>query len=393
MKGVFFIFIFTKDTVKPLLNQVKKAKESLKKVKINKNIGSAVMCVTVAVIMAGMSIFDVFGAYVPQNPQMTVENAVVVIKKDVVASLTERFSPNALSDEDDYFNALTEGAEVFCDGESVGVVSLRGVERIKENFAEILAEFDGEDAEIFQKVTFESGLFNTNNLSSSSAVLDLINPDVVVTKREETSEEIPFDTVYKDSKSLAKGTTKVDTKGENGCVTVVEEVKIVNGEEISRKVVEEKVVEAVDEVILNGTKSVCELSKKQIEACGDIVFPLANASCYVSSDFGYRSFDNSFHDGIDYAANAGTPVYSAWEGVVVFAGWDNTGYGNYVIVEHSNGYRTGYAHLSEIVVSCGETVNAGQLLGAVGSTGYSTGNHLHFNIRINGEYTNPASFF
>lgn len=354
---------------------------------------SAVTSVAVAVTMAGMSVFDVFGAYSPENTQFFVENATVVIKKDVVMCLTERFAPRTQNVVMDCLNELSEGAEVYCNGEFVEVVSIRGMERIEENLSEILAEYNDEQAEIYQKITFEKGIFNTTELVSSSNVISLINPQVLVTKREEKKEEIPFETVYEDSKSLAKGSTTVQTEGVNGSVTTIEEVKYLNGEEISREVVEEKTVEAVNEVILNGTRSVATLSKKQIEDCGEVCFPLANASCYVSSDFGFRTFDNSFHDGIDYAANEGTPIYSAWEGVVVFAGWDNTGYGNYVVVEHANGYRTGYAHMSEIVATVGENVNAGQLLGAVGSTGYSTGNHLHFNIKINGEYTDPAQFF
>lgn len=394
MKGVFSILGFTETAKKSLISKLNFAKTKLKNIKINNNVISTVTCVVVAFTMATMSVFDVFATYTGDATPKQVTTAKIVTKKDVVMSLTERFS--AQSSQNPVFDSvdeMSEGYKVLCDGEPVGVVSARGMDRINEAFDEILSAYTDENAEIFQTIYFEGGIFNSSELSSSSTILSAINPKVVITKTEEKNEEIPYDTVYEDTNSLAKGETKTKTEGKNGSVKTVEEIKIVDGEEISREVVETKKTEPTNEVILNGTKSVISLSKKQIEAKDGICFPLGSASCYVSSSFGYRSFDGSFHDGIDYAANAGTPVYSAWDGVVVFAGWDSTGYGNYVIVEHSDGYRTGYAHLNEIGVSVGDSVNAGQLVGTVGSTGYSTGNHLHFNIRINGEYTNPAQFF
>ena len=94
------------------------------------------------------------------------------------------------------------------------------------------------------------------------------------------------------------------------------------------------------------------------------------------------------HNGVDYAAPSGTPTYTVGDGVVDFAGVQG-GYGNVVIVRHANGHSTVYAHLSRIQVRKGQTVTQGQVLGAVGSTGWSTGPHLHFEFRINGVYTDP----
>ncbi len=94
------------------------------------------------------------------------------------------------------------------------------------------------------------------------------------------------------------------------------------------------------------------------------------------------------HRGVDYAAPTGTPAYSVGDGVVDFAGVQN-GYGNMVIVRHANNHSTVYAHLSRIQVRKGQSVSQGQAIGAVGSTGWSTGPHLHFEFRINGVYTDP----
>ena len=99
------------------------------------------------------------------------------------------------------------------------------------------------------------------------------------------------------------------------------------------------------------------------------------------------------HTGLDIGASFGTPVAAADTGVVslVNYGWGG-GYGNYVVITHGNGYATLYAHLSAISVSANQTVQRGQTIGAEGSTGFSTGPHLHFEIRLNGAYQNPLSY-
>ena len=100
-----------------------------------------------------------------------------------------------------------------------------------------------------------------------------------------------------------------------------------------------------------------------------------------------------FHTGIDIGAPFGTPVGAADAGVVSFVNWGwGGGYGNYVIVTHGSGYATLYAHLSAISAAAGQPVRRGQTIGLEGSTGYSTGPHLHFEIRLNGAYQNPLSY-
>lgn len=99
-----------------------------------------------------------------------------------------------------------------------------------------------------------------------------------------------------------------------------------------------------------------------------------------------------YHPGIDVANRAAPVVYSAAGGTVVVAGWpDNYGYGNRVVVDHGNGYQTLYAHLSNIYVSVGQSISRGQSVGQMGSTGRSTGTHLHFEIRYKGIAVNPLA--
>ena len=95
---------------------------------------------------------------------------------------------------------------------------------------------------------------------------------------------------------------------------------------------------------------------------------------------------------MDIAAPAGTDIYAAADGVIVAAGWNTGGYGNFVMIDHLDGYETIYGHCSAVFVTSGQTVTRGQLIAAVGTTGDSTGNHCHFEVRVNGDYVNPASY-
>ncbi len=110
----------------------------------------------------------------------------------------------------------------------------------------------------------------------------------------------------------------------------------------------------------------------------------------VTSNYGWRWF--RMHAGMDVAAPIGTPIRSAKEGRVVYSGWMG-GYGYAVDVEHPNGVVTRYAHCSELHVRVGQTVQRGQVLAAMGSTGHSTGPHLHFEVHVNGEAVNPRNHF
>jgi len=98
------------------------------------------------------------------------------------------------------------------------------------------------------------------------------------------------------------------------------------------------------------------------------------------------------HEGLDIGAPMGTPVVASDSGYVTFAGWDRTGFGNLVILNHGNGYLTYYGHLSKIMVKEGDTVAQGQRIGLVGASGNSTGPHLDFRIRENNVFRNPLGF-
>lgn len=98
------------------------------------------------------------------------------------------------------------------------------------------------------------------------------------------------------------------------------------------------------------------------------------------------------HAAIDIGAPTGTPIYAAESGTVEVAGWSTGGYGNYIIINHGNGMKTLYAHASKLYVRKGEKVSRGQTIMAMGSTGWSTGPHLHFEVRVNDYKQNPLSY-
>lgn len=116
---------------------------------------------------------------------------------------------------------------------------------------------------------------------------------------------------------------------------------------------------------------------------GDFIWPIRG---------GISTYFTNWHPGIDIIGPYGSAIYAANSGVVTTAGWNSYGLGNYVIISHANGFSTGYAHMSKISVSVGQSITRGSMVGAIGLTGRTTGPHLHFEMRRNGLSLNPLSF-
>jgi len=126
----------------------------------------------------------------------------------------------------------------------------------------------------------------------------------------------------------------------------------------------------------------CDTSTGSYYGSGTFIWPTAT---HIISGNDYAPW----HLGIDIGAGMGTPVYAADSGLVVYAGWSYQGYGNMIMIDHGNGYQTLYGHLSSVSVACGQGVYQGGLIGHSGSTGNSTGAHLHFEVRYMGGFINP----
>jgi len=116
----------------------------------------------------------------------------------------------------------------------------------------------------------------------------------------------------------------------------------------------------------------------------------------ITSGFGYRTDPitgaTAFHSGLDFGAPCGTPIKAAGTGVILSAGFNSGGYGNMTLINHGNGLSTLYGHQSSIIVSTGQSVTQGQVIGYVGSTGKSTGCHLHFEVRVGGNPVDPSGY-
>ncbi len=182
----------------------------------------------------------------------------------------------------------------------------------------------------------------------------------------------------------------------------------------SKKAEKEKIISALNNDIneLKKQEEEAEKAEKQLNAQiasalkaasqktvtysgnGKFGFPLTSYS-KISSPYGWRihpiTKTRKLHSGIDYAAPYGTSILAAEDGVVLTAGW-NGGYGYCVTVNHGGGYVTLYGHCSSLSVSAGQSVKRGQAIAKVGSTGNSTGNHLHFEVRTGGSAVNPAGY-
>ncbi|MBO5454573.1 MAG: peptidoglycan DD-metalloendopeptidase family protein [Clostridia bacterium] len=193
----------------------------------------------------------------------------------------------------------------------------------------------------------------------------------------------PYETEYIYDSSLTKGTNKVVQNGSKGEKNINATVTTINNHETDREIISETIVsEPVKNIIKVGTKP-----KPKTAATGRFMRPISGG--YVSSAFGSRS--RGYHTGIDYALSYGSPIYAADGGTVTSAGWGG-GYGYMIKINHGNGYETLYAHCSKLAVKSGTKVAKGQVIAYVGSTGNSTGPHLHFEIRKNGSYLNPAKY-
>lgn len=137
-------------------------------------------------------------------------------------------------------------------------------------------------------------------------------------------------------------------------------------------------------------------SSSNIQSTGQFIWPVPS-STRISSKYGYRIHPiygtRKLHAGLDIAAAGGANIVAADSGTVILSSFGyNGGYGNYIIISHGNGVTTRYAHCSDLYVSVGTKVTKGQVIAAVGSTGASTGNHCHFEVRINGESKNPQNY-
>lgn len=290
----------------------------------------------------------------------------------------------------DIYRGIVEAAEgkedcFSIDAGDTRIASLKTMAEAEEAVELYLSSFNREDAAIYTGYTITSSKEVVTKIVSAQEAADLIKNSglftVVYKDIFEEEYEIPFNTTVVEDEKLPEGTQMCTQEGIKGkgvrkSVTFYENgVKKHDVEPIS------SVVEApVDKIIVKGTGKMVGLVKNSL--------PWPAKGTFTSA-FGRRWGRN--HNGIDIAATPGTPIYAPAMGTVTFSATKN-GYGNYITIDHGNGYVTTYAHMTERKVSEGMVVKQGDLIGTVGSTGRVTGPHLHFEILYNGKYVDPMAY-
>ncbi|WP_281659421.1 peptidoglycan DD-metalloendopeptidase family protein [Halobacillus sp. Cin3] len=205
--------------------------------------------------------------------------------------------------------------------------------------------------------------------------------DVIVTEQEREAEMIAHKVEVRNTDALYEGETEIHQEGQDGKKETLIQTVTENGETTEEEVLEEEVVEdPVTQVVLKGTKP------SPSTGSGNFVWPAVGG--VITSKQGERW--GRYHKGIDIAGVSDLTIKAADHGKVTEAGYQES-FGNKVVIDHGNGYETLYAHLSSIDVQVGDTVQQGEKIGDMGTTGHSTGVHLHFEVHKDGGLENPLS--
>ena len=238
---------------------------------------------------------------------------------------------------------------------------------------------------------------NENNLlyEGEKVNIGLINPQFVLVEEDHTVElqEDAFETKIEYDDTMLVGYEKVKQDGANGISKITKKIQKQNGTIYSVVVTKREIIKSsVPKIILKGNKTVPNIGN-----VGLWRWPAAEPSC-ITSPFGWRW--GKHHNAVDISCSGhGSPIYAANNGTVEVANnsrpWPN---GNYVVINHNNGFYTIYAHLDSVTVVEGQVVTMGQVIGTMGHTGNATGTHLHFGISVGfpdkgGTYYNPMDFF
>lgn len=221
-------------------------------------------------------------------------------------------------------------------------------------------------------------------------VVSPFNPvlDVMIELENTVLEAIPFTVQYQKNNNMFTHEKAIIREGTEGEKEVVYQITLRNGYQEKLEAIQETTLkEPTNALVRIGTRTT-------VYRGGRVNYGVVQGK-RISSTYGWRihpiTGKRRFHDGLDIAANHGNSVYAYTDGRVIEAGW-NGGYGNCVLIDHGNGLKTRYAHLSRINVKVGQKIKTGQKIGAVGSTGNSTGPHLHFEVIKNGKTQNPLNY-
>lgn len=293
-------------------------------------------------------------------------------------------------------------ASLYIDGKFIGATE--EIDQLNADLDQVLVDYrrdydDETTTEFANSVEVVTGNASGTDLITADEVMALadgkfsisLSTDIVYTR------DVAYDTKVKYDEDKSSSYKKVTTKGVKGEEEVTVRTTFVDGVQTDAVQTDAKTLkEAVDEVVVKGkaedtSSSSNSSSSYTTGSSGMFAWPLPYTHT-LTSTFGTRW--GRLHGGLDISDGGvyGQPIYASASGTVTFSGGDNSGYGNYVIIDHGSGYTTLYGHCSSLVAVTGQYVNQGDLIGYVGSTGNSTGPHLHFEIRLNGEKMDPLGY-
>lgn len=291
----------------------------------------------------------------------------------------------------DNTDAIVEATVLSVDGKVVALAESEMLEGVMSNRLNSF-NVDGQEctSRFAESVTTEQGYFMVSELNNVLEVQTIVGSLSVVTEmRQVTDVMVPYKSTVQKTNEQIVGYSAVTVTGVSGVNRVTQDVVMVNGEVQSCVDVSTEVVVApVNEVVVKGTaKTLASAKQKQAAHSAGFIFPLPAGTWRVSSYYG----DGRNHKGVDICAKSGTSIYAVADGKVVYSGWKGD-YGYCVIVEHVDGMRTLYAHSKQLCCSVGDTVSQGEVIALVGTTGQSTGNHLHFEVIVGGRNMDPAPY-
>lgn len=286
---------------------------------------------------------------------------------------------------------IVEGYELRIDGKVVARLENDNISAyLNEHKNSFSFNTPNSVCEYEKNIELEKAYFLTSDFNAEAeAILAVDAVPVKCVATVVTDIEIANKTIKESTNTMLRGDTKVLVAGSNGIRRITETITTVNGV-VSEKVTLGDVVvkEPVNRVVKVGTAiSTASASQQLIAQNSGFICPLPAGSFKISAYYG----DGRNHKGIDLCAPRGTSIFAVASGTVTYSGW-RSGYGYMVMIDHGDGKVTKYAHNSALLVQKGERVSAGQVIARVGSTGNSTGNHLHFEVVVNGVNKNPAPY-
>lgn len=344
--------------------------------------------------VASASVYDSAKNIVVDNVNSEgAENALDTPKFNLILTLTDK-----LDEVDKVADSIIENtgeivssSALVINGETVAHIEKTSLDSLLNSRLTAFYIEGAENTSSFvDTVEVVDGYYLKNDIDDISVVTETVNALQVKTVSTVTTESaIAFKTRKVKTDTQVLGYYKVTTAGKNGVRRVVETVESVNGENaVSALVSDEVIAEPVTQVITVGTQPVrISATEKAGVSSSGFICPITKGKFVVSAYYG----DGRNHKAIDLAANRGVAIFAAASGTVTYAGYDGD-YGYNVVIDHGNGLQTRYAHASALCVSKGQTVSQGDMIAAVGSTGQSTGNHLHFEVIVNSNRVNPAPY-